>query len=81
MAWPLGGWLVSVTRLGGVVKEVGLRVTVDSASTADVDDVSGFAVFDAEVGGCGSDEPKGRGVVEGEDGVPLFVGHLNVKPR
>jgi hypothetical protein len=35
--------------------------------------VSWLAVSDAEVGRCGADEFEGLGVVEGEDGVPLFV--------
>lgn len=51
-------------------------VAVEARSGRDVDDVSGLAVFDAEVGCCGADEFEGLGVVEGEDGVPLFVGCL-----
>lgn len=53
-----------------------VRVTVDTAGAADVDDAAGLAVFDAEVGARGADELEGGGVVEGEDGVPLFVCHL-----
>ena len=48
-------------------------VAVQAGGRGDVDDVAGGAVFDAEVGGCGADEFEGLGVVQGEDGVPLFV--------
>ena len=52
------------------------RVPARAARAADVDDASGFAVLDAEVGCRGADELEGRGGVEGEDGVPLLVRHL-----
>lgn len=56
---------------------VGLaRVAVDAGGGGDVDDAAGFAVCDAEVGGCFADEFEGCGVVEGEDVFPLLVGHL-----
>ena len=57
-------------------REDGLRVTVDAAGAADVDNVPGLAVFDTEVGRCGSDKFEGRGVMEGKDSVPLFICHL-----
>lgn len=44
----------------------------------DIDDAAGGVVFEAEVGGGGADETEGGGVVEGEDRVPLFVGHLDI---
>lgn len=52
-------------------------VAVQAGGRGDVDDVAGLAVFDAEVGRCGADELEGLGVVQGEDGVPLFVGCLD----
>lgn len=51
-------------------------VAVQAGGRGDVDDITGRAVFDAEVGRCGADELEGLGVVEGEDCVPLFVGGL-----
>lgn len=51
-------------------------VAVQTRGGGDVDDVPGLAVFDAEVGRCGADELEGLRVVEGQDGVPLFVGCL-----
>jgi len=51
---------------------------VEARGGGDVDDGAGGAVFDAEVGGCGADELEGLGVVEGDYGVPLFVGGLDL---
>ncbi len=79
MAWPL--WGVSVGQKGGVKERGVVRVAVDAAGAADVDDVSWFAVFDSEVGRCGSDKSEGGGVVEGEDCVPLLVCHLDSSPH
>jgi hypothetical protein len=62
------GFGQGVVCLAGVAVQAGCRGYVY--------DVAGLAVFDAEVGGCGADELEGLGVVEGEDGVPLFVGCL-----
>ena len=58
----------------GVVELAG--VAVDARGGGDVDDGAGLAVADAEVGGGGADEVEGGGAVEGDDGVPLGVGHL-----
>ena len=52
------------------------RITVNTGGTRDIDNIAGFAVFDTEVGCCCSDKLEGCGVVDGEDGVPLFIGHL-----
>ena len=38
-------------------------VAVDAGCAADVDDVTGFAVFNPEIGRCGADEFEGGGVV------------------
>ena len=54
-------------------------VAVQAGRRGDVDDVARFAVFDAEVGGCGADELERLRVVQGEDGVPLFVGCLGIE--
>lgn len=51
-------------------------VAVQAGGRGDVDDVSGLVVLDAEVGGGGADELEGLRVVQGQDGVPLFVGCL-----
>ena len=53
-----------------------IRVAIDPARAADVDDVPGLAVLDAEVGRRGSHELEGRGVVQRDDRVPLLVCHL-----
>jgi len=56
---------------------VGLsRVAVDAARAADVDDGSGFAVFEAEIGRRGADEAEGGGRVQREDCGPLLVAHF-----
>lgn len=52
-------------------------VAMYTGCAADVDDTAGRAVFDAEVGGGGADESERRGIVDGKDGVPLLVGHLD----
>ena len=73
---PARNWLVLVVRR--IRKYRGnVRVAVDAAGAADVNDVSGLAVFDSEIRGCCSYEFEGRGVVESEDGIPLLVCHLN----
>jgi hypothetical protein len=51
-------------------------VTVKTAGGGDVDDVSWFAVLDAEVWCRGADQLEGCTAVEGDDGVPLLVGGL-----
>jgi len=53
-----------------------LRIPVNPTRAADIDDIPGLAVLDAEIGRCCPDELKGRGVVQGEDRVPLLVCHL-----
>ena len=65
------GFGQGVVCLAGVAVQAGRR--------GDVDDVARFAVFDAEVGGCGADELERLRVVQGEDGVPLFVGCLGIE--
>lgn len=56
---------------------VGLaRIAVHAGGTAYVDNVAGFTVFDAEVGGGGADEFERRGGVDGNYVVPLLVAHL-----
>lgn len=55
----------------GVVGLAG--VAVEAGGGGDVDDVSGLAVFDAEVGGGVADELEGCGAVEGDDCFPLLV--------
>lgn len=49
---------------------------MDAGRGGDVDDAAGGAVLHSEVRGCGTDELEGRGAVQGDDGVPLLVGHL-----
>ena len=51
-------------------------VAVRAGRAGDLDDAAGLAVLDAEVGRGGAHEAEGGGVVHGQDGVPLFVGHL-----
>lgn len=62
------GFGEAVVGLAGVARGAGCG--------GNVDDAAGGAVFEAEVGGGGADESEGGGVVEGENRVPLFVGHL-----
>lgn len=52
------------------------RVAVDARGAADVDDVAGGAVFDAEEGRRGADELERRRAVQRDDRVPLLVGGL-----
>lgn len=42
-----------------------VRIAVDTACAADVDNHSGLLVLDAEVGRCGADEAEWRCVVHG----------------
>ena len=58
-----------------------VRFPVDAAGAADVDDVTGFAVLDAEKGGGSADELEGCGVVQSDDGFPLLVRHLGACVR
>lgn len=53
-----------------------VRIAVDTACAADVDNHSGLLVLDAEVGRCGADEFEGCCVVDGDHGIPLFIGDL-----
>jgi hypothetical protein len=47
------------------VKGMDVRISVDTARTANVDNHSGLLVLDAEVRGCGADEAEWRCVVYG----------------
>lgn len=49
---------------------------MDSARTADIDDTPTFTVLDAEVRRRGAYELERSGVVQREDGIPLFIRHL-----
>lgn len=61
---------------------VGLSgVAVHAGGGRDVYYGAWFAVGDAEIGGSFADELEGRGVVEGNYVVPLFVCHLTYVPR
>ena len=53
-----------------------LRISIHSGGTADIDDISRFAVLDSKVRCCCSEEPKGRRVVNRKHRVPLLVSHL-----
>jgi hypothetical protein len=56
---------------------VGLTcVAVDARCGGDVDDVSWFAVLDAEVRGSSSNQLEWSTAVEGEDCIPLLIGCL-----
>lgn len=61
---------------GHFLGEDPLRIAVDSTRAADVDDAPRLAVLDPKVRrGC-SHELERCSVVQGQDGVPLLVGHL-----
>lgn len=53
-----------------------IGVFVDIRGGIDVDDVFWFVVFYMEVRGCFVDDFEGDGIVQGYDGVLLFVGYL-----
>lgn len=59
----------------GVVELAG--VAVQARGAGDVDDAPRLAVLDAEEGRGFAGELEGDGAVEGDDGVPLLVGHLD----
>lgn len=56
-----------------------LRIPVHSGGTANVDDIPRFAILDAEIRCCRSDESERRGVVKRKHRVPLLIGHLRHK--
>ncbi len=51
-------------------------VAIDTTGAADIDDVPRLPVLDAEIGRSGSHELERSSIVEGNDGVPLLVCHL-----
>ena len=53
-----------------------VRISVDTASTADVDYYPGFIIFDAEIWCCGLDEFKRGCGMDSNDGIPLFIREL-----
>lgn len=53
-----------------------IRIPVDTAGAADVDNHSGFIIFDAEIRGCGLDEFEGGCGMNGNDGIPLLIREL-----
>lgn len=57
--------------------EGGRRIAIDAASTANVNYVPRFSVFDSEVWGCCSHELERRCVVESNYCIPLLVRHLH----
>ena len=56
--------------------ELDIRVSMDAAGAADVDDYSGFIIFDAEIRGGGLDEFEGGCGMNGNDGIPLLIREL-----
>jgi hypothetical protein len=63
----------------GVVGLAG--VAVEAAGGGNVDDVSWFAILDAEVWCRSADQLEGCAAVEGDDCVPLLVGGLRMISR
>lgn len=51
-------------------------VAIDATGAADIDDVPRLPVLDSEIGRSGSHELERSSIVEGNDGVPLLVCHL-----
>lgn len=54
-----------------------IRIAVDTARAADVDNHPGLLVLDAEVRRCGTYQAEWRCVVHGQHGVPLLIRHLS----
>jgi hypothetical protein len=55
-----------------------LRIAGCAAGAADIDNIPWFAIFDSEIGGCCSDELERSCIMNFDDSIPLFVGHLQL---
>lgn len=58
-----------------------VRVSMNTARAADVDNHPWFLILDAEVWRCSSHEFERRRVVNSQHGIPLLVGHLKYSLR